>query len=172
MTETNTTAGGERADLLAVLATQRHFLRYTTRDLTDKQAAQRTCASELCLGGLIKHITRMEQRWATFIEKGPSAMAQDEHSQADHAASFRMGEGESLATLLEAYEQVARHTDELVAALPSLDDSQELPPAPWFPPGARWSHRQVVLHIIGETAQHSGHADIVRECLDGAKTMG
>lgn len=172
MTETNTAAAGERADLLAGLATQRNFLRYTTRDLTDKQAAQRTCASELCLGGLIKHVTRMERRWATFIETGPSAMAQNEHSQAEHAASFRMEEGESLARLLEAYEQAARHTDELVATLPSLDDSQELPPAPWFPPGTRWSHRQVLIHVICETAQHSGHADIVRESLDGAKTMG
>jgi uncharacterized damage-inducible protein DinB len=172
MTETDTATAGERADLLAGLATRRNFLRHTTRDLTDEQAAQRTCASELCLGGLVKHVARMERRWATFIEKGPSEMAQNEDSRAEHAASFRMEDGESLAGLLEAYEQVARHTDELVATLPSLDDSQELPPAPWFPPGTRWSHRQVVLHIIGETAQHSGHADIVRECLDGAKTMG
>ena len=44
--------------------------------------------------------------------------------------------------------------------------------APWFPPGARWSARRVLLHIIAETAQHAGHADIIRESLDGAKTMG
>jgi hypothetical protein len=172
MSETTGNATGERADLLVGLAKQRNFLRHTTRDLTDEQAAQRTCASELCLGGIVKHVTRMEQRWATFIQDGPSAMAMNESSEADHLASFRMDEGETLAGLLDSYEQVARHTDDLVAMLPSLDDSQELPPAPWFPPGTRWSHRQVVLHIIGETAQHSGHADIVRESLDGAKTMG
>jgi uncharacterized protein DUF664 len=51
-----------------------------------------------------------------------------------------------------------------VAQLPDLDTAQPLPPAPWFEPGARWSARQVL--------QHAGHADIIRECLDGAKSMG
>jgi hypothetical protein len=45
------TADGERADLLATLAKHRHFLRFTTRGLTDEQARQRTTVSELCLGG-------------------------------------------------------------------------------------------------------------------------
>ena len=52
------TAGGERADLLAALAKNRHFLRFTTRGLTDEQARQRTTVSELCLGGLIKRSAR------------------------------------------------------------------------------------------------------------------
>ncbi|GGO00894.1 mycothiol transferase [Microbispora bryophytorum] len=65
---------GERADLLAALAQSRHFLRLTTRDLTDEQAAQRTTASELCLGGLIKHVTLVERSWTGFILDGPSAM--------------------------------------------------------------------------------------------------
>jgi len=59
-----------------------------------------------------------------------------------------------------------------VVSLPLLDASQPLPDAPWFEPGARWSARRVFLHVIAETAQHAGHADIIRESLDGAKTMG
>ena len=47
-----------------------------------------------------------------------------------------------------------------------------VPSAPWFPPSERWSARRALLHIIAETAQHSGHADIIRESLDGQKTMG
>jgi hypothetical protein len=89
-----------------------------------------------------------------------------------HAHGFRMLEGETLAGLLAAYEEAARHTDELVTSLPSLDASQPLPPAPWFKPGARWSARRALLHLLAETAQHAGHADIIRESLDGAKTMG
>jgi hypothetical protein len=85
---------------------------------------------------------------------------------------FRMLEDETLAGLLDGYAQVAAQTDELVATLPDLDAAQPLPEAPWFEPGARWSARRVLLHGIAETAQHAGHADIIRESLDGAKTMG
>jgi hypothetical protein len=79
---------------------------------------------------------------------------------------------DTLADLIGAYESVAARTDELVATWPDLDASQPLPVAPWFEPGARWSARRAVLHIIAETAQHAGHADIIREAFDGAKTMG
>jgi Protein of unknown function (DUF664) len=85
---------------------------------------------------------------------------------------FRMLAGETLAGLLDGYAQAARQTDELVATLPDLDAAQPLPEAPWFEPGACWSSRRVLLHVIAETAQHAGHADIIRESLDGAKTMG
>jgi uncharacterized damage-inducible protein DinB len=165
-------AVGERADLLQSLARQRHFLRYTTRDLTDEQAAQRTTASELSLGGLIKHVALTERQWMRFIVDGPSAMSRDEASVGAWMAGFRMLAGETLSDLLERYAQVANRTEELVAQLPDLDSAQPLPQAPWFEPGARWSARRVLLHVIGETAQHAGHADIIRESLDGAKSMG
>ena len=161
---------GERADLLQSLARQRHFLRNTTRGLTDEQAAQRTTASELSLGGLIKHVALTEQQWMRF--EGPAAMSWDEASAGDWMAGFRMLDGETLAGLLETYAQVAQQTGELVVQLPDLDAAQPLPAAPWFEPGARWSARRVLLHVIAETAQHAGHADIIRESLDGAKSMG
>ncbi len=85
---------------------------------------------------------------------------------------FRMLEGETLAGLLEHYDEVASKTDQIVATLPDLDVSHPLPEAPWFEPGARWSARRVLLHVIAETSQHAGHADIIRESLDGSKSMG
>ncbi|MQA15840.1 MAG: DUF664 domain-containing protein [Pseudonocardiaceae bacterium] len=173
MTTTEETVTGERADLLETLAKHRYFLRYTLRDLTDDQAAQRTTASELCLSGLIKHVAFTERQWINFILDGPSAMGNwDESSMDDWSNGFRAMEGETLAALLDEYEQVARRTDELVVQLPDLDVSHPLPEAPWFEPGARWSARRVLLHVIAETAQHAGHADIIRESLDGAKSMG
>ena len=86
-------------------------------------------------------------------------------------AEWSLQPGETLAGVLDEYEEIARRTDELVATL-DLDASYELPKAPWFEPGARWSVRRVVLHLIAETSQHAGHADILRESLDGQKTMG
>jgi uncharacterized damage-inducible protein DinB len=163
---------GERADLLESLARTRHFLRHTTRGLTDEQAAQRTTTSELSLGGLIKHVTLTERQWIRFIREGPSAMAWDQASAGDWLSAFRMEPGDTLAGLLEEYSRAAEETAGLVADLPSLDAAQPLPEAPWFPPGAQWSARRVLLHIIAETAQHAGHADIIRESLDGAKSMG
>ena len=159
----------ERADLLETLAKHRGFLRQTVKGLTDEQAAQRTTVSELCLGGLIKHVALTERQWISFILEGASAMGAGEK---EWAGGFQMLEGETLAGLLDQYDQGARRTDELVTTLPDLDAAQALPEAPWFPPGARWSARQVLLHVVAETAQHSGHADIIRESLDGAKTMG
>ncbi|WP_261985771.1 DinB family protein [Microbispora hainanensis] len=167
---------GERADLLAALAQSRHFLRFTTRGLTDEQAAQRTTASELCLGGLIKHVALVERNWVDFILNGPSAMGDastmTEAEQAWWADQFHMRPGETLSDVLAAYAEVARRTDEVVATLPDLGATWPLPKAPWFEPGARWSARRVLAHIIAETAQHAGHADIIRESLDGAKSMG
>jgi hypothetical protein len=85
---------------------------------------------------------------------------------------FRLLPGETLAGVIAEYDDAARKTDELVATLPDLDADHPLPPAPWNPPGERWSARRTLLHIATETAQHAGHADIIRESLDGAKTMG
>ena len=58
--DTTTTLTGERADLLEALAAHRHFLRFTVQGLTEEQARQRTTASELTLGGLVKHVASQE----------------------------------------------------------------------------------------------------------------
>ncbi|MGI5246745.1 DinB family protein [Dactylosporangium sp. CA-139066] len=169
-----TTITRERADLLESLGAARFFLRYTAQGLTDEQAATRSTVSELCIGGLIKHVTAIERQWARFIVEGPSVMApaDDPDAFADYANGFRMLPGETLAGLLDEYERVAKETDELVRSVADLDADHPLPPAPWFEPGARRSHRRTLQHIAAETAQHAGHADIIREAIDGQKTMG
>lgn len=166
---------GERADLAEMLAKQRGFLRYTTRGMSDEQAAQRTTVSELCLGGIIKHVTAVERNWASFIVEGPSAMGgswDDEGVIQDWLDGFRMLPGETLVSLLIDYERAASETDDLIASLPDLDAVQPLPEAPWHEKGASWSARRVLLHVLAETSQHAGHADIIREAIDGQKTMG
>lgn len=172
----------ERADLIESLRQHRHFLRFTTQGITDDQARERTTVSELTLGGLIKHVSATETEWARFIVEGPVDGPEIDWESVDwsnpppEAAAFmdshRMTESETLAGLLADYEQVAARTDALVESLPDLGATQPLPKAPWFEDGAVRSARRSILHVIAETAQHSGHADIIREALDGQKTMG
>ena len=173
---TSTPIDSERADLLEALGTHRHFLRYTVRDLTDEQARQRTTVSELTLGGLIKHVSAIESGWVDFVLEGPSAMGDyltmTEEVMAQWANQFKLLPEETLAGVLEDYAKVAQRTDEVVASLPDLSISHPLPKAPWFEPDGRRSARRVFVHIVGETAQHAGHADIIREALDGSKSMG
>ncbi|MGY1723564.1 DinB family protein [Blastococcus sp. SYSU DS0533] len=171
---TDSTLTRERADLLETLAVHRGFLRWTVQGLTDEQARRRTTASELTLGGLVKHVAATEAGWARFVVEGTEAMAppSDATGADQWTDGFRLLPGETLADVLAGYDEIARRTDDLVRTLPDLDVSHPLPEAPWFPPGATRSARRVFLHIIAETAQHAGHADILRESLDGQKTMG
>ncbi|HUQ60475.1 DinB family protein [Lentzea sp.] len=164
---------GERADLLETLRQHRWFLTFTAQGLTDEQAASSPTASALCVGGLIKHVATVEQNWVRFIEQGTSAMESDPDSTdyENHAANFRMAPGETLESILARYDEIAAHTDELVGTV-DMDLSHPLPSAPWFPEGKSWSARRVFVHIVAETSQHAGHADIIRETIDGQKTMG
>ena len=168
------TLTAERADLLETLAAHRHFLRHTVRELTDDQARQRTTASELTLGGLVKHVAAQERGWVRFVLEGPEAIATptDAAGFQKWADEFVLQPDETLAGVLAEYAEIAERTDELVRTLPDLDVSHPLPEAPWFQPGATRSARRVFLHIVAETAQHAGHADILREAIDGQKTMG
>lgn len=163
--------GQERRDLREALRTHRAFLTFTARGLTDEQARLTPTASALSIGGLIKHVSATEQGWYEFATGTPGGMAGGSAAEADYADGFRLRADETLAGVLAAYEAVAARTDEL-AATADLDVAYPLPPAPWFEPGATRSVRRVLVHLIGETAQHAGHADIIRETIDGQRTMG
>ncbi|MEU0316003.1 DinB family protein [Nocardioides sp. NPDC006273] len=165
------TLSRERTDLLETLADHRGFLRYTVRDLTDEQARLTPTTSVLSLGGLIKHVAAIERGWADFIVRGTVAQELTPEKYAEFAADFVLAEDETLTGVLEAYEEIAAATDELVRTV-DLDADHPLPEAPWFEAGARWSNRRALTHILAETTQHAGHADIIRETIDGQKTMG
>ncbi|MFC7480584.1 DinB family protein [Luedemannella flava] len=180
-----TALDAERADLLAELAVARAALTNTTRGLTDEQAGARPTVSELCLGGLIKHVTACEEGWLRFAVAGASAISYDlpdgvtwadiEAGTArelpswltDRVTEFQMLPGETLAGILERYAEVAAHSEKVITTIPDLSATHPLPAAPWHEPGSAWSVRRVLLHVIAETVQHAGHADILRETIDG-----
>lgn len=179
------TIDAERADQLAEARTA---LLTPVRGITDEQAALRPTASALCLGGLVKHVTAVEEGWMRFVLEGPSAMRYDLPDgvtwadlmsgtarelpawMAEREQEFRMGTWETLADVLKRYEQVAARTDELVRSIPDLSATQPLPEAPWHEAGATHTVRRVIIHVIAETTQHAGHAEILRETIDGQQT--
>ncbi|MGW7403457.1 DinB family protein [Streptomyces sp. NPDC054833] len=156
--------GDERGALLAFLAEQRGGIRRAVLGLTDEQATSRPSASELSLAGLVKHVAEVEQGWIARAKGEPPAVKRDESNWHE---CFALAEGETTAQQLAYWEEVAAETERFVRSLPSLDDTFPLPNDPWFPPDEAVSMRWLVLHLIRETARHAGHADIIRESLDG-----
>ncbi|MFE0022547.1 DinB family protein [Amycolatopsis sp. NPDC059021] len=187
-TSPSPTLDAERTDLLALLATARSTLVDTTRGLSDEQAKERPTVSALCLGGLVKHVAAMEAQWLRFVVEGPGAMNYElpegvtwadiaagtareiPQWMIDHQNGFQLLPGETLAGIVEHYEQVAARSAEVIAALPDLSVTYPLPDAPWHEAGTVWSVRRVLLHVIAETTQHAGHAEILRESIDGQKS--
>jgi uncharacterized damage-inducible protein DinB len=171
----------ERDDLLDLLHKHRDLFRFTVRDLSDEAARSRPTVSELSLGGLVKHVAAVEKTWADFVVNGPAEQPDVDWANVDWSSppawvleyqdGFRMLDDETLTGLLAEYDDVAAATDELVRTV-DLDARQPLPAAPWFEPGASWSARRAFTHIVAENAQHAGHADILRETIDGQKSMG
>jgi uncharacterized damage-inducible protein DinB len=154
----------ERAGLLGFLAQQRSAVRNSAYGLTDEEARKRTTGSSLSIGGLVKHLTGAEKGW---IDRVLDCDTSDPTDYSAYLAGFQMGPDETLAELLALYETEARRTDTAIAGVADLGQAVPLPKGvPWFPESA--SVRWVLLHLVEETARHAGHADIIRESLDGA----
>jgi uncharacterized damage-inducible protein DinB len=156
----------ERDLLLAYLAQQRDAFRFAVHGLSDEQARSKPSVSAMSLAGLIKHVASVEWFWLAVLVDGqpmPSA-------EGGYEDTFAVGPDQTVAALLERYAGVAAETERIVRAIPDLGRPVPVPKdVPWFPKDVEaWSVRWVLLHVIEETARHAGHADIIREALDGA----
>ncbi|GAA5097721.1 DinB family protein [Nocardia iowensis] len=160
-------ADQEREELIKVLADQRELFRITVRGIDDQQARQRTTASELTLGGLLHHLVSCERHWVTVLAE------RDETAELDASrfeGEYVMAEGETVEGLLAEWDKVAAATADLIRTVDSLDTSVPTPTTPWSPERIWWTVRYTLLHILREISHHSGHADIIREELDGANS--
>ncbi|WP_174856166.1 DinB family protein [Streptomyces otsuchiensis] len=157
--------GDERGALLAYLDAQRGGLRRAVYGLSQEQAVSTPTPSVLSVAGLLKHVTVGERGWVDTMSGHP-ADPRDPATRRNWEDSFVVGPGDTVASLLVLSDEVGRHTEAVVAALPSLDTTFEQPAAPWDRGGTR-SWRWGLLHLIEETARHAGHADIIREAVDG-----
>jgi uncharacterized damage-inducible protein DinB len=151
----------ERDALLAFLAKQREGVANALRGLSDEQAARAPSASDLSLAALVKHLTTCERRWVVISIAGH--VDPDLWPVEDWKAEFQLTADDTVESLLAGYSAAAEETERIVAGVPDLG-APALLNDPSFTRSIRW----VLLHLIEETARHAGHADIIRESLDGA----
>ncbi|MFB6630720.1 DinB family protein [Streptomyces sp. NPDC056362] len=156
--------GDERGAFLNFVEAQRAALRRSLLGLTEEQAASRPSASELSLSGLVKHVAEVELNWLRLAQERPNERQRSEETWGE---AFRLVDGETIPGVLAFWADVAKQTEDFVRTVPSLDDTFPLPPAPWFPADGRVSVRWMLLHLVQEMGRHAGHADVVRESLDG-----
>jgi uncharacterized damage-inducible protein DinB len=157
---------GELDGLLAFLDHQREAVRYACFGLTEEQARVTPTASSLSLGGLVKHLTWAERTWMARVREEPvPSDANPATAMTEYMATFQLTPGETLAGALAGYQAAAADTGRAARAEHDLDRKVPLPPSPWSPDDCtvRW----ILLHLIEETARHAGHADLLREALDG-----
>jgi hypothetical protein len=127
--------------------------------LTDEQARQRVLPSLTTLQGLVRHLTKVEHVWFVQVlaaREEPAPFGFPVVRDGD----FRLDDSEGLAADVENYLAACVRSREIFAGV-SLDDIGRHRRIGQV--DARW----VMLHMIREYAQHNGHADVIRECIDG-----
>mgnify|MGYP000193227458 CR=1 FL=1 len=155
---------GEKLELLNLLRDQRNLFLVTVRNLTDEQARQRTTVSTLTLGGLAKHLATGEQRTVLGITEPDENAVFDPATLADN---YTLLPDETLEQYVTLFTESADAYDRVIAEA-DLDTLIPMPTTPWAPEREWLSIRTLVVNKLRETAHHCGHADIIRESIDGA----
>jgi hypothetical protein len=162
----------ESAALAAFLREQVVAVRTAAHGLTEEEARRTPTRSALSIGGILKHLTTSWMAWERreAQNRGERGWELTEGDYATFHGSFALTADETLEQVLARYDVA---TDALLAAVAACDPGAEVleAPAPWFgrTEPSRVTRRCLVLHMVEEFARHAGHADIVREQLDGAQ---
>jgi uncharacterized damage-inducible protein DinB len=144
-------AGGEREVLMALLQFQRESLLRKLAGLDSEAVRRRLVGSETTLLWLVKHLTQAELMWLALRFAGQDVDLPDETVLPSDTAES-----------VSADYRAASARADAIAAAASLDDPCRRHPEP--APNLRW----VLMHLLEETARHAGHADILRELIDGS----
>jgi hypothetical protein len=158
----------ELDQLLGLLEHQRAGLRNAALGLTDDQARLAPTVSPLSIGGLVVHVSTTEASWVARAEASPAVPPDRGPDAVDD--TFAFGPGDSLAAVLARYAEVAARTEQVVRRIGDLDHPVPVPKDAYWAPRRldAWTLRWVLLHLVQETARHAGHADLIRETIDGA----
>ncbi|MGH2630867.1 MAG: DinB family protein [Actinomycetota bacterium] len=152
-------AGGERETMTAFLDFQRGVMLRKVADLDEEGLRRSMTPSGLTLLGMLKHLAYVERWWFQTVFEG--AEVSYPWTDDDPDADWRAEPYESPEEIAGLYRSECERSRRIVAAS-SFDDTCE------DPRGATFTLRWIVAHMIEETARHLGHADIMREAIDGA----
>jgi hypothetical protein len=155
----------ERDALTGFLDRQRDALIRKVRGVSDTDARRAPTASSLSLLGLLKHSAMWEERWFQGIVAGrPLSDGWPERKSPIPDEDFLVDDGDMVEQWVARYEEAAQTSRQIVDAM-ELDHSCARTDI------IDCNLRCVLLHMIEETARHAGHADIIRETLDGSQGM-
>ena len=146
----------ERAAHRFFIRIQHDAIREKLDGLTDEQATSKPTASDLCLLTLAKHAAFCERRWMRAV--GGLDMT-GYWPPADPGAELRVDPGDTVASMLALLDDVGAATAEILEGEVDLDTVNE------HGLNGRW----ILFHLVEELARHAGHADIIRESIDGTR---
>jgi uncharacterized damage-inducible protein DinB len=151
----------ERTTLTQHLDHWRERMIVKLADLTpDEATAAALPATDLTVAGVVRHLAQVEDRWFHFRLAGndmPEPWASADTSRPDW--TFELDPGESADSVLEQYRTSCQRSRRVEASLGSLDDRAPTPSFGKVPITLRWA----LTHMIGETACHAGHVDLLRD---------
>jgi uncharacterized damage-inducible protein DinB len=158
--------GDELTLLTQFLDHHRSVMVRKAEGLSQAQMAQRLAPSTLTIGGLVKHLALVEDSW--FQERLRGEEPREPWASVDWRADpdweLRTAADDDPAELLAMYQAACQRSRATVAQVGDLDAMTVRPNRH----GELFSLRWLLLHMIEETARHNGHADLLRESIDGA----
>ncbi|MGZ3142479.1 DinB family protein [Lentzea chajnantorensis] len=164
------TDGDELATLTGFLDFQRATLAWKTEGLTAQQLAMTTAKSEMTLGGLVKHLAYVEQQWFHVVlhDREPLEPWKSVDWKADHDWDWHSAADHAPEELLALWQdEVGRSREAVEEALTTGDLGQAAKRKPWRGDDRTVSLRWILTHMVEEYSRHNGHADLLREAVDG-----
>jgi len=164
--------GDEVATLRAFLTYHRDTLRWKCSGLTQEQLARQLAPSDMTLGGIMKHIALVESYWFEVTYSGgvylppydPVPWAED-----DYDYEFRTAKDDTPHELFALFDEAVRRADAVVDDALTHGGLEQESARTGRRTGTTFTLRWILVHMIEEYARHNGHADLIRESIDGQK---
>lgn len=161
-------SGSELELLVGFLEFHRQTLGWKCTGLTAEQLSVSLAPSSMTLGGMLKHLALVEDTWFSFRLHGhpPAEYWQQVDWEADEDWDWNSASGDTAEELFDLWETTVERSRRSMEEALAHSGLEQLAKA-GFSDGTRMSLRWILIHMIEEYARHNGHADLIRESIDG-----